>query len=576
MTRLYDDPAQFTEDMLAGFLDAHAGRVVGVPGGVVRASRPRPGKVGVVVGGGSGHYPAFCGVVGPGFADGAVVGNVFTSPSAADAASVGRAADAGGGVLLTTGNYAGDVMNFGLAVERLRAEGRDARYFAVTDDVASAPPSEITKRRGIAGDFTVFKTASAAAEEGYDLDGVERVARHSNARTRTLGVAFDGCTMPGAREPLFTVPDGMMGLGLGIHGEPGVAEQPMPSASELARILVEGLLAETPEGAGTRVAAILNGLGRTKYEELFIVWASVSGRLREAGLEVVEPEVGELVTSLDMAGCSLTLMWLDEELERFWRAPADTPAYRKGTLTADPPGPPRSGAEVAAAASAPTMAAAEADEAGRACAGRVLAAIEAMAQTVADMEEELGRIDAVAGDGDHGRGMVRGTAAARDAARTAVHAGAGPGTTLVEAGDAWAAKAGGTSGVLWGAALAAMGRRLGDTRAPDARTVAAGVRDGYDALVRLGGAHPGDKTMLDALLPFTESLSAAVDEGQDLGPAWDQAARRAQDAAEATAELRPRVGRARPLAERSVGTPDAGAVSLAACLTTVGHVLTDV
>ncbi|MGY1591878.1 dihydroxyacetone kinase family protein [Geodermatophilus sp. SYSU D00708] len=575
MTRLFDDPAQFTEDMLAGFLDAYAGRVVGVPGGVVRATRPRPGKVGVVVGGGSGHYPAFCGVVGPGFADGAVVGNVFTSPSAAEATSVGRAADGGGGVLLTTGNYAGDVMNFGLAVERLRAEGRDARYFAVTDDVASAPGSEISKRRGIAGDFTVFKAASAAAEEGYDLDGVERVARHSNARTRTLGVAFDGCTMPGAREPLFTVPDGMMGLGLGIHGEPGVAEQPMPTASELAGILVEGLLAETPEGAGTQVAAILNGLGRTKYEELFIVWASVARRLREAGLEVVEPEVGELVTSLDMAGCSLTLMWLDEELERFWRAPADTPAYRKGTLAADSGAELRSASEAAAAASESAVEAAEVDEAARRCAAVVLAAIDAMAQTVADMEEELGRIDAVAGDGDHGRGMVRGTTAARDAARTAVDAGAGPGTTLVEAGDAWAAKAGGTSGVLWGAALAAVGRRLGDTGAPAAGTVAAGVRDGFDALVRLGGAQPGDKTMLDALLPFSESLSATVDSGQDLGPAWAEAARRAQDAARATAELRPRVGRARPLAERSIGTPDAGAISLAACLTAIGHVLED-
>jgi dihydroxyacetone kinase len=224
VTRLYDDPARFTEDMVAGFLDANAGRVVGVLGGVVRATEPRPGKVGVVVGGGSGHYPAFCGVVGPGFADGAVIGNVFTSPSAAEAASVGQAVDAGAGVLLTTGNYAGDVMNFGLAVDQLRAQGIDARYFAVTDDVASAPASEIGKRRGIAGDFTVFKAASAAAEAGYDLDGVERVAALANDRTRTLGVAFDGCTMPGAKEPLFTVPEGMMGLGLGIHGEPGVAE----------------------------------------------------------------------------------------------------------------------------------------------------------------------------------------------------------------------------------------------------------------------------------------------------------------------------------------------------------------
>src|SRR5919202_6635417 len=158
MTRVHDYPARFPEDAMVGFLDANARYVVGVPGGVVRATATRPGKVAVIVGGGSGHYPAFCGVVGPGFADGAVVGNVFTSPSAADAASVGRAASGGGGVLLTTGNYAGDVMNFTQAVQRLEEEGIPARYGAVTDDVASAPATERAKRRGIAGDFTVFKT----------------------------------------------------------------------------------------------------------------------------------------------------------------------------------------------------------------------------------------------------------------------------------------------------------------------------------------------------------------------------------------------------------------------------------
>src|SRR5918911_4973779 len=196
MTRVYDDPARFTEDALVGFLDANAEYVVGVPGGVVRAAATRAGKVAVVIGGGSGHYPAFCGLVGPGFADGAVVGNVFTSPSAAEAASVGRAADGGGGVVFSTGNYAGDVMNFNQAVDRLTAEGIEARYVLVTDDVASAKREERAKRRGIAGDFTVFKVASAAAEEGYDLDEVVRVAERANDRTRTLGAAFDGCTMP--------------------------------------------------------------------------------------------------------------------------------------------------------------------------------------------------------------------------------------------------------------------------------------------------------------------------------------------------------------------------------------------
>ena len=265
MTRLYDDPASFAEDMVEGFVAANPGYVRQVPGGVVRARRARRGKVAVVTGGGSGHYPAFCGVVGPGFADGAVIGNIFTSPSAEDAYSVGRAADNGAGVVFSFGNYAGDNMNFGLAVERLEREGIRAHNVVVTDDVASAPAEEHAKRRGVVGDFVVFKVASAAAEEGYSFDEVVRVAEHANDRTRSLGVAFDGCTLPGQDHPLFEVPAGRMGLGLGIHGEPGVSERDMPSASELAKILVDGLLAEAPETGGTpRVAAILNGLGATK------------------------------------------------------------------------------------------------------------------------------------------------------------------------------------------------------------------------------------------------------------------------------------------------------------------------
>jgi dihydroxyacetone kinase len=570
MTRVHDDPARFTEDMLTGFLDANARYVVGVPGGVVRAEAGTPGKVAVVVGGGSGHYPAFCGVVGPGFADGAVVGNVFTSPSAADAVSVGRAASNGGGVVFSTGNYAGDVMNFGQAVDRLAGDGIPARYVLVTDDVASAPADQAQRRRGIAGDFTVFKALSAAAELGYDLDGVVRAGQRANASTRTLGVAFDGCTLPGAREPLFTVAPGRMGVGLGIHGEPGIADEALPSAAELARLLVDGVLAETPPGAGTRVAVILNGLGRTKYEELFVLWGTAARLLRDRGLTLVEPEVGELVTSLDMAGCSLTLMWLDDELERLWTAPADTPAYRKGAAAATG-GQRRTAGEGTGASAAEQTEVAASDDASRAVAATVVAVLGAMADELAAAEDELGRIDAVAGDGDHGRGMVKGSSAALAAAREVAAAGAGAQGTLVAAGDAWAARAGGTSGVLWGAALAAFGRRLGDIGRPDTATVAAAVRDAYDSLVTLGGAKPGDKTMLDALLPFADALGTATG---PLADAWTAAAAVAERAAQDTAELRPRVGRARPLAERSVGTPDAGAISMALCLRTAGTVLT--
>lgn len=572
MTRLYDDPASFAEDMTAGFVAANPRYVRAVPGGVVRSRRARPGKVAVVTGGGSGHYPAFCGVVGPGFADGAVIGNIFTSPSAEDAHSVARAADNGAGVVFSFGNYAGDNMNFGLAVERLEREGVRAHNVVVTDDIASAPAEESSKRRGVVGDFVVFKIASAAAEEGYSFDEVVRVADHANERTRSLGVAFDGCTMPGQSEPLFEVPDGRMGLGLGIHGEPGVSERDMPSAAELAKILVDGVLAEAPANAAPRVTAILNGLGATKYEELFVVWRTAARLLEEAGVEVVEPDVGELVTSLDMAGCSLTLSWLDDELERLWCAPADTPAYRKG---APPAAESTEDTRVAEAEPVQETVVQVAPAIGQQTSATVLRALQTMASSLHEAEEELGRLDAVAGDGDHGRGMTRGSAAAAEAAEASVRQGVGPAAVLVAAGDAWASRAGGTSGALWGAALRSFGDQLPDDRAATAGDLSTGAGAALAAVRRLGRAELGDKTLVDAFVPFVDRLGQEVGNGSRGAQAWAQAAREATEAAERTAELSPRTGRARPLAERSVGTVDPGARSLALVLTRVAEVLAE-
>nr|WP_304438267.1 dihydroxyacetone kinase family protein [Cellulomonas sp. B6] len=573
---LADDPARFVEDALEGFVDLYRDQVRLVPGGVVRAVPAPRSQVAVVVGGGSGHYPAFCGVVGPGLAHGAVVGNVFTSPSTADAVSVGAAAAGDAGVLMITGNYAGDVMNFTLARDELRRRGVDAHFLVVTDDVASAPADEVDKRRGIAGDLVVFKAAGAAAAEGASLDAVVAAAEHANARTRTLGVAFDGCTLPGADAPLFTVPDGVFGLGVGIHGEPGIGEVPACTASELAGLLVDRLLQERPEGAGPRVAVLLNGLGRTKYEELFVLWRAVRARLDAAGLEIVQPDVGELVTSLDMAGCSLTLVWLDDDLERWWTAPAQTPAYRKGALpvASDAAGAGDAARDAAVDDAWPTAPAAAQDtgpqvldDADADEAAVVVDALRRVADVLADLETRLGRLDAVAGDGDHGRGMLRGSRAAADAAAAAAQDGHGAVACLQDAGHAWADRAGGTSGVLWGAGLAAAAdalaaRPVGD---PTAR-VAAAVRAGVDAVATLGKARPGDKTMLDSGEPLAAALEAAATAGDALDAAWAGALDAGRTAAAATADLRPQVGRARPLAERSVGTPDPGAVSLVAVL----------
>lgn len=555
MTRIANDPADFVPQALAGFVSAHRDLVRAVDGGVVRAAPAARGSVALVVGGGSGHYPAFAGVVGAGMAAGAVCGNIFTSPSAGQAYRVAKAAQRGGGVLFSYGNYAGDVLHFGEAQERLRDEGIDARTVLCTDDIASAPLDELDKRRGIAGDFVVFKIAGAAAERGDSLDEVERLARHANQRTRTLGVAFGGCTFPGADEPLFTVPDGMMSIGLGIHGEPGIRDVPRTSSAELAATLVEALLADVPEQRGDRVAVLVNGLGAVKYEELFVLYGDVATELDRAGITIVQPEVGELVTSLDMAGASVTLFWLDDELEPLWAAPAYTPAYRKGSVAiaavADVGEDDAEDDEVPQAADASAWSIAAARVA--------LGYLEAARATIHEHEAELGRIDAVAGDGDHGVGMRTGI----DAAVAVADPDSGLRAMLAAAGDAWSEHAGGTSGALWGSMLVALGRALDSEGSGIRDTAPDAARASLEAVTSRGGAHVGDKTMVDALDPFVRVLDERVTAGDDLPDALEAAARAATEAAAATSALRPALGRARPLAEKSLGHPDAGATSLA-------------
>jgi dihydroxyacetone kinase len=561
MTKIVDDPETFASSALAGFSSIYGRYVRLVKGGVVRSTAVPRGKVSVIVGGGSGHYPAFAGYVGPGMADAAVAGEIFASPSTAAVARVCRNAEHGGGIILGFGNYAGDVLNFGVAAERLRAEGIDVRIVTVTDDVASAPAENHLQRRGIAGDFVVFKIAGAAAEAGLSIDEVERITRLANSRTFSFGVAFGGCTLPGASEPLFTVPKGMMALGLGIHGEPGIRDAQIVPADELARLLVDTVLAERPAGA-RRAAVLLNGLGATKYEELFVLWGAVEGALQAAGVDLVAPEAGEYVTSLDMQGCSLTVLWLDEELERYWLAPCDTPVFRRGETFRTEPALIKAGAENEIPTFGP------ASTVSRASARCLAGILDAMVSTLGEAEAELGRMDAFAGDGDHGQGMRRGATAARDAIQ-AVASGAGARSALAVAGDAWADRAGGTSGAIWGLLLRSWSSAFSDETAVEEAAVARGARQALDDVMRLGGAKPGDKTLVDAFVPFVALLETAMRDGLSLKEAWQKASLGCEEAALATAPLSPRLGRARPLAARSIGHPDAGAVSLSLIAKTI-------
>lgn len=566
MTHVHGDPTAFKDDVIRGFAAAYgryATRVAGASG-FVRAGG-NPGRVALVVGGGSGHFPSYAGIVGEGLAQGCAMGDVFTSPSAEQVYRIARAAEGGHGVVLAYGNYAGDRLNFASAEQRLRAQGIDTVSVFVTDDIASAPPADRALRRGIAGTFIVYKVGGAAAERGDDLAEVERLMRRANDRTFSFGVAFSGCTLPGAAEPLFSVEQGRMEFGLGIHGEPGVSSQEWMPAPELALTLVDAVLAERPADAGDRAAVLVNGLGATKYEELLVLYGHVDALLREHGVVPVLPEVGEMVTSLDMAGCSLSVTWLDEELEACWAAPADTASYRREA-------PASHDSTEAVAVVAVDDAAYEippASHVSRRAAGTMRALLQAWVRVAEESQGEWGRLDAVAGDGDHGSGMLRGL---REAQRAA-DIDAGIGWCLRTAGSAFSDRAGGTSGILWGIALATLGESLGDQEPVTAARLADALDEVARTLTTVGGAQRGDKTMLDALLPFTEEFSDQVTAGASLSQAWESAADVASRSAATTADLIARVGRARPLAERGRGTPDPGATSLAELLVAAGPFL---
>lgn len=331
--KLINDGNAAVDEMLAGIIAAHPDhlwRPDHAPRAVVAKNGPRPGKVALVIGGGSGHEPTFLGFVGKGLADAAAIGNVFASPPPQPAVDAALAANGGAGVLFMYGNYAGDVMNFDMASELLEMEGVEARTVLTTDDIASAPRDQRERRRGVAGNVFIFKAAGAAADMMLPLDEVERIARHANARTYTMGVALSSCSLPQTRRPSFDLPAGEMEIGMGIHGEPGVRRGPLRSANEVADEIMDAILGEMAAPRGDRVAVLVNSLGATPLMELYILYARVAERLGEAGLTVHKTLVGPYCTSLDMAGASITVMHLDDELQRLIDHPCDCAMFRQG------------------------------------------------------------------------------------------------------------------------------------------------------------------------------------------------------------------------------------------------------
>lgn len=322
--KLLNDPAAAVDELLDGFVLAHPD-IVSLPAPrVVARAEPAGAKVGMTIGGGSGHEPAFLGYVGFGMADTAAVGNVFAAPAPDVVLESIRLADHGQGVVLVYGNYSGDVMNCRLATQRAATEGIDVRQVFVSDNVASAPREEQGKRRGIAGDLIVFKATGAAAEAGLGLDDVERVARKANASTASMGIALTSAELPGAPAPIFETGPGLMDVGLGVHGEPGISREPILPANDVGRLLAERILADLECPRGSRLAVLVDGLGATPPIEQYLVYRGVRELLLERGMTIERSYVGEFITSLQMAGLSATITVLDDELLSLLDAPART------------------------------------------------------------------------------------------------------------------------------------------------------------------------------------------------------------------------------------------------------------
>lgn len=329
MRKFINAPTDVARETVEGFAAAYADEVERLPDSLTVVRRELTDKVAIVVGGGSGHEPVWLEYVGPGFADAACQGDVFAAPPPPSIVDAARAVHSGRGVLFMYGTYAGDCLNFDLAAEDLEAEGVAVRTVRIADDVAAAPPERRTERRGIAGGLFAIKVAGAAAAAGLGLDAVHAVAARAAEATRSIGVASAGGTIPGTEEPTFELPDGKMEVGMGMHGEPGVRRVDMLTADATVESMTSLLLEDRPLAAGDRVAALVNGLGATTRAELLIVSRRLRQLLDEAGVVVHDFLVGDVATSQEMHGFSISLVRLDDELARHYDAPGRTSFFCK-------------------------------------------------------------------------------------------------------------------------------------------------------------------------------------------------------------------------------------------------------
>ncbi|MED3928510.1 dihydroxyacetone kinase subunit DhaK [Priestia megaterium] len=583
MKKIINKPEDVVLEMCKGMVLAHTELNLIEKYKVIKKEQINKNKVSIISGGGSGHEPAHAGYVGKGMLDAAVCGDVFASPSQIQIYQAIKETASDKGTLLVIKNYSGDMMNFKNAAYLAEEDGIQVDYVKVDDDIAVQDSLYTVGRRGVAGTVLVHKIAGAAAERGYDLPKVKEAAENAIANVKSIGIGLTSCTVPAKGTPTFEIAEDEMEFGVGIHGEPGIRREKIISADELAERMVTALLKEIgiEDGKG-EVAVLINGFGSTPLQELYLLNHSVIRELSRRKVTIARTFVGNYMTAIDMAGASISIMKLDENLKSLLSEECDTPALRiKGevpAVTYD---------EIIGTVEAPkvsyevqTNKEYSVVTENRLTLNNIIFMVDQMSECIIRNEIPFCELDSHAGDGDFGMSVAKGFKQLKSEWHEILENKSNDISNFLEACSIVIMEhCGGASGPIWGSAFRAAGKNTESktelTLAEFAEMVQASVK-GIQATGERSfgrGAVVGDKTLIDALVPYADTLTSSAAEGESLKHALVKAAEAAVEGAKSTEQIVARMGRAGTVGERSLGYPDAGAHGLGVIFTEVAQVM---
>lgn len=576
--KLLNDPLSAADELLEGLVEAYNGQCYKVGARSIVKNDIPDGKVALLVGGGAGHEPIYHAMVGTNMADGAACGDIFAAPAPNIVQEATTAIDRGNGVLYLYGNYAGDVMNFDVGAEMSEAADVEVRTVLIADDVASAPPERRKDRRGIAGLVPIVKLAGAASQIAETLEDLAAVTEKASLQTRSIGAAMAPGSIPATGKATFELEPGMVGLGMGIHGEAGVGEIPLPSAEELTIKMLDLLIEDYEKDAdvealksGDEIVFLINSLGATTMMECLVCMRTAAEYFEERGIEIFDVMIGAYVTCQEMAGISFSITRVDQELKELWSMPCESFCYSKmeGPIKGGSATVTKTASSSKAVAKKAKQVAQKALNLSKSPAGLTVDQTKQMSLLVAEKiiaaEPILSQADRDLGDGDHGLGMARGfTALTKELSEN-------PHDNIRDlyqaAGTALLTTMGGASGVVFGSLFLAGGKTMHGAEFFGSHELSHLLSQSLKDVMSRGGAKPGDKTMIDALHPAAEAAKANID--KPLAESIKAVAAAAEVGKEASKAMIATMGRAKTLGEKTIGLPDAGAISVTIILNTM-------